>query len=364
VIATGILSRYFARRFVTTVVAVLFAVFVLVVLVDYVESMRRASGVANVSTWTVVRISLYRVPQVTEKILPFCVLVAAMTCYLGLSRRLELVVARAAGMSAWQFVAPAVLAAFFMGVIATAAYNPVAASLKERSKRLESEMSGERPTGLLESGGGYWLRQRSPDGQSIINATTSREQGASLDGLTIFTFDTSGKFRERIAAKSARLEPGHWRLTSARVYENGVLPRDYSSYLLNTNLTIQQVSESFSTPETVAFWQLPMYIDMAEQVGRSAAGYKVQYQMLLAQPFLLAAMVLLACSVSLRFFRFGGVQRMVLNGIAGGFLLYVISKVTEDLSRAELMAPVTAAWLPVLIGGLTGVIALLYQEDG
>ena len=65
-----------------------------------------------------------------------------------------------------------------------------------------------------------------------------------------------------------------------------------------------------------------------------------------------------------RFFRFGGVQKMVLSGVAAGFLLYVLSKVTEDLSKAELMHPVAAAWLPVLVGSLTGFIALLYQEDG
>ncbi len=90
----------------------------------------------------------------------------------------------------------------------------------------------------------------------------------------------------------------------------------------------------------------------------------MQYHKLLAQPFLLAAMVLLAAAVSLRFFRFGGMQKMVLGGMAAGFLLYVLSKVTDDLSKAGLMHPVAAAWLPVLIGGVTGFVALMYQEDG
>jgi lipopolysaccharide export system permease protein len=75
-------------------------------------------------------------------------------------------------------------------------------------------------------------------------------------------------------------------------------------------------------------------------------------------------MVILAAAVSLRFFRFGGVQKMILGGIAAGFLLYVLSKVTEDMTKAELMLPAAAAWLPVLAGALTGFIALLYQEDG
>ena len=144
----------------------------------------------------------------------------------------------------------------------------------------------------------------------------------------------------------------------------GCAPREYETYQVKTNLTAAQVRESFSTPETVPFWDLPAYIEIAERSGLAAAGYKLQYQILIARPFLLSAMVLLACSVSLRFFRFGGITKMVLGGIAAGFLLYVLSKVTEDLSKAELLHPAAAAWLPVLAGGLTGFVVLLYQEDG
>jgi lipopolysaccharide export system permease protein len=85
---------------------------------------------------------------------------------------------------------------------------------------------------------------------------------------------------------------------------------------------------------------------------------------LIARPFLLAAMVLLAASVSLRFFRFGGVQKMVLSGVSAGFLLFVLSKITDDMSKSELISPIVAAWTPVLVGGLTGFVVLLFQEDG
>jgi lipopolysaccharide export system permease protein len=78
----------------------------------------------------------------------------------------------------------------------------------------------------------------------------------------------------------------------------------------------------------------------------------------------MTAMVFLAAAVSLRFFRFGGVQKMVLSGMGAGFLLYVMSKMTDDLSKAELLNPVAAAWLPVLVGSLTGIVTLLYLEDG
>jgi lipopolysaccharide export system permease protein len=134
--------------------------------------------------------------------------------------------------------------------------------------------------------------------------------------------------------------------------------------LLPTKLTREQVAESFATPETVGFWHLPSYIRFAEDSGLPAAGYRLQFQLLIARPFLLAAMVLLAASFSLRAFRFGGVSLRILLGIAAGFLIYVLSKVTEDLSKAELLNPLLAAWLPIVAGGLSGFLILLHEEDG
>ena len=360
----GTLARYFGLRFLTAVLVVFAGIFALVALIDYIELMRRAGDIPNVSAALVAKTSFYRVPQVVERILPFCVLIGAMSCYLNLSRRLELVVARSAGVSAWQFVTPALIVAFALGILATAIYNPISAILQERSKRFESELFGQTANAPNRSSGTSWVSQRTDDGQAIINAVSSRDQGINLNGVSVFTFDTEGRFKQRIEARAAVLEPGVWRLRNARVYAVGVLPANQAEYLLKTSLTPEQVRESFATPETVPFWELPTYIQIAEHAGLVAAGYRLQFQKLLARPFLLAAMVLLAAAVSLRFFRFGGIQKMVLSGVAAGFLLYVLSKVTEDLSKAELMHPVAAAWLPVFVGGVTGFIALLYQEDG
>jgi lipopolysaccharide export system permease protein len=357
------LGRYFGLRFLAAVLLVFFGIFALVALVDYIETMRRATDVPNVSAVLVAKTSFYRVPQITERILPFCVLIGTMVCYLNLSRRLELVVARAAGVSAWQFIAPAVTVAFLIGIIATTAYNPLSAIMQEQSKRFEAMLFGDK-SGELHGGGPFWTSQRSSEGQAIINAKASRDQGVNLTGVTVFVFDNDGQFKQRIDARSATLGPGVWRLEDARVNQPGTLPASHAVFQLKTSLTPEQARESFATPETVPFWELPAYITIADHAGLVAAGYRYQFQKLIAQPFLLAAMVFLAASVSLRFFRFGGVQKMILSGVAAGFLLYVLSKVTEDMTKAELMLPVAAAWLPVLAGGLTGFIALLYQEDG
>jgi lipopolysaccharide export system permease protein len=361
---TNTLGRYFAGRFVVSALGVFASIFLLLVLVDYIEMVRKTSGLVSASAIVVAETSLFRVPQLLEKMMPFCILIGAMTCYLALSRRLELVVARAAGVSAWQFIAPALASAILLGILATTAYNPMSANLRELSKQMEAQLFGSAPGGGIQDASGFWINQINSDGQVIINAARSEQQGVRLTGLTLFRFDNDFQFKERIEAREATLEDGYWLFKSVRRYSLDSPPVEQETFRLVTSLTPAQVRNSFSTPETVSFWQLPSYIRSSESSGFATAGYRLQYHKLIAQPFLLAAMVMLAASVSLRFFRFGGVQKMVLSGVGAGFLLYVLSKVTEDLSKAELMHPIAAAWLPVFVGGLTGFLALLYQEDG
>jgi len=360
----GTLSRYFGMQFFSAVLAVFGGTLVLTTMIDFLEMMRRSGDVHDVSAFLIAKITLYRVPFITERVLPFAVLVGAMFCYLNLSRRLELVVARSAGISAWQFTAPALAIALLIGAAATAVYNPISAILREQSTRLEADLFGQDGSFRNASSSGFWLRQRNEEGQSVINAKSSRQQGIQLGGVTLFRFDPAGRFLDRIEARTATLEPGYWRLEGARFHSSGIAPAEREMFRIKTALTPAQVRESFATPETVPFWSLSSYITAAENAGLSAAGYRLQYYQLLAQPFYLVAMVLLAAAVSLRFFRMGGVQKIAIGGVAAGFLLYVLAKLTGDLSKAGMLTPIAAAGLPPAVGGVTGVLALLYQEDG
>jgi lipopolysaccharide export system permease protein len=359
----GTLFRYFGLRFLKAVLAVFVGAMTLVAMIDFLEMLRRTGDMKDVSALLVAEITGFRLLFVTERIIPFAILVGAMSCYLNLSRRLELVIARSAGISAWQFIAPALIIALLIGTAATTIYNPMSAILRERSVRLEEALFNAGGS-VQGSGASFWVRQRGDEGQAIISAQVSRRQGIELGGVSVFRYDEADHFRDRIEAKSAVLESGYWRLDAARIHASSVPPAELDTYRLKTTLTPEQVRESFATPETVPFWQLSSYIQLAESAGLAAAAYRLQYYQLLMQPFYLASMVLLAAAVSLRFFRFGGVQKMVLGGIVGGFFLFVLAKITGDLSKAGLMPPLAAAASPALFGGITGLVTLLYQEDG
>lgn len=357
------IASYLSRRFVLNLAGVFGTCVALIFMVDTVENLRRA-GNHDIGIGTVLLLSLYRLPSLTELVLPFSVLFAAMMTFLMLTKSLELVVARSVGMSVWQFSAPAIVIALVVGIFATTLYNPLAATFKARHEALFEKSFGDYSNPFGWAGRSIWLRQDGIDGQSVIHANSVSSNGLRLRGVTAIVFGDNGEFRERIEARSAVLEDGRWRLNNGWLIQPGLPPQFQSSYLLSTYMSKTQVAERLASAETISFWDLPTQITIAQKAGLPAIQYQLQYQTLLARPLLLCAMVLIAATVSLRVFRFGNIGPMILSGVVAGFVLYVVSKLVGDLGAAGAVTPVAAAWTPPLLAMLLGSTVLLFQEDG
>nr|WP_321456815.1 LPS export ABC transporter permease LptG [uncultured Cohaesibacter sp.] len=360
----NIIFRYFAKRFLLTILTIFLGCFLLILLVDYVELIRRGSNKENADAFTLFLMSLYRVPELAERILPFATLFGSIAAFLSLSRRLELVIVRASGMSAWQFVSPALFVALALGVVTTTLYNPAVAILKEKSLEIDASVFGANFSSSGQQTSQGWVQQKGEDGDSILKAKTSFDQGRQLGGVTVFSYDSDGKFLERVDARSAELENGYWHLSDVLVSSASAAPRHYDTYFVSTHLTPAEASETIAEPDSVPFWELPNIIDQASRAGLPAYKYRLRFQTLLARPLLLAAMVLIAATVSLKIFRFGNVGKMILGGVIAGFVLYVVTELAKDLGNTGLVNPILSAWLPAIVASLMGFAILLYQEDG
>ncbi|WP_316861277.1 LPS export ABC transporter permease LptG [uncultured Cohaesibacter sp.] len=360
----NIIFRYFARRFFWTILTIFLGTFLLILLVDFVELFRRGSDKENADLLSLFLMSLFRVPELNERILPFAALFGSIIAFLNLSRRLELVIVRASGMSAWQFVSPALFVALALGILASTVYNPAASLLKEKSLELDAKIFGSDFTSSGQQTSQGWVQQKGKDGDSILKAKTSFDNGRQLGGVTVFSYDANGKFVERIDARSAKLEEGYWHLNDVLVSSAKSPPRHYNTYLVSTHLTPEEANETMANPDSVPFWDLPGIIEQAKRAGLPANKYRLRFQTLLARPMLLAAMVLIAATVSLKIFRFGNVGKMILSGIIAGFVLYVVTEFAKDLGNTGLVNPILSAWLPAIVASLIGFSILLYQEDG
>src|SRR5215212_4467332 len=209
------LGRYLSTQFLRTILMVFGTVFALVYTLDFVELMRRAGDAEGATASKMALLALFRTPSVAEQVMPFAVLFGSMASLLQLSRKLELVVARGAGISAWQFLQPGLFVATLVGIASFTLYNPLSAQLKQRASQLESSIFSRGTKGG--SGKDLWIRQKSLDGQAIIRAEGAVENTTKISRVAVFTFDHAGAFTERVEAREAVLRDGYWEMRDARV---------------------------------------------------------------------------------------------------------------------------------------------------
>ena len=358
------MRRYVAKRFLFAILGAFSVCAVLIFMIDMVELLRMSRRATDLPVSSLLWMGLLRLPAFSEILLSFAVMVGSIGALLSLSRRSELTVMRAGGMSVWQFLRPGVTVALLLGIFAVTVYNPLAASARSESERLVAEVFGKEAGLMVASGSGSWLRQDGADGQSVMAARASSNQGLLLTGVTVIQFDTKGQFVERVDADKATLGDSVWELQRALVSRPGREAERFETYTVSTYLTRERVGDALGSEIAVSVWQLPDLIELAEKTGLSAGRYKMQYALLLSRPMLLIAMVILAATVSLRSFRSGGIQTMVLVGMVGGIGFFLLTEVSRQIGMAGLISPAMAVWAPIGLALVISLTVLLHQEDG
>jgi lipopolysaccharide export system permease protein len=360
------LSAYIARQFFGWFCGVFGAIAVITFLADYVELIRRGGEKPQATLGRLFMMALLQSPQTAQEALPFAVLFGTMLAFWRLTRNNELVVARAAGVSVWQFLTPAVLVALLVGIFTVTVFNPIASMTEASFERLESSIFNQGADELSLSSAGLWLRQSDESGnQIIIHAGGLASPDLVLDDVTLFFFNRLSQFTERIDARTVRLEAGDWLIENGTRWQPGKAPPEsFASWRLPTQLTLHKIEESFASPDTISFWELPGFIALLKESGFPAQRHRLHYDALLARPFLLCAMVLVAATFSLRMQRRGGVTLMVVGGVAAGFFLYVLSDVIFALGISAKVPVVLAAWTPAGVSLIFGATMLLHLEDG
>ncbi len=357
------LGRYFFLRYAAITTWYFIGIYALVLLIDFTEFSSRTAGLPGFTVQLAFAVSALRVPMIMQQTVPFVALLSAIATLVSLNRKYELVIARSAGISAWQFLVPLCAGALLFGVLTVGLLNPLAAYAFSRSESLESQFRSGK-SNVVSAFTAPWLRQKTSEGDTIIGARAILDNGVELADVVFFSLNPDGDIVERRDASRAFLRDGYWELHDVKRLREGKQLPPLETEQIPTNLRPEFVQERLSRPDTIPFYELPQKIEVARSFGLKANSFATQLHTLLALPFLLVAMTLIAATVSMRFARMGQSATMILGGVLAGFLLYVVSVLVKAFGNAGFVPPFIVVWIPVMVAMFFGVTFLLYKEDG
>lgn len=364
-----ILHVYFARRFFSGFLMLLFVLFSLIALVDLIDLLRDF-GDLGVNFAQIVQLVFLKSPTMLNQILPLVVLLATIVLFLNLARTSELVVTRAAGRSALRALVAPVAATLAIGIVAVTVLGPLVAASSNRFTQLSESYEAGGAAVLSVSADGLWLRQGSPTGQTVIRASRSNADGSILYDVTFLEYAQDGQPVRRIEASEAQLRDGNWVLKNAKSWllasniNAEASAERFDLLRLPSSLTLDRIRDSLGTASGVSIWDMRMFIGQLEEAGFSARRHHVWLQAELARPLFLIAMVLVGAGLTMRHTRLGGTGPAVLTAVMLGFALYFIRSFAIILGENGQLNVLLATWAVPVAANMLALGLILHMEDG
>ncbi len=365
------LDLYYARRFFQWFCVISGVLMTLVTLIDLNEQIRKFEGV-DLNFAELLNLTFLNTPAALNEFLPLIMILTTIVLFVGLARSSELVVTRAAGRSGIRALLPPLVVSLVIGLVALSTLNPIAAATANRYKELADEYRNGSNATLSLSGEGLWLRQGTPDGQSVIHAQGYLGLGdeIALRDVSILEYTGSSGPKTRILADSAVLVEDTWVLTNAKVWPLtvGFVPesasKTHENLRIATTLTSERIRDTIGATEGISIYDLPQTIRDLANAGFSTKRYEVLLQIELARPVFLMSMVLVGAAFTMRHARFGGTGIAVLAAVLLGFGLYFIRNFAQILGENGQIPIALSAWAPPVASIMLTLGLLLHAEDG
>lgn len=348
----AILNRYLFNAIAGTTALVVLVLLALGSLIEFVGQLDQI-GEGNYDMLSALQFVALKIPRLVTNLLPASVLVGALLGLGALASSSELIVMRAAGVSAVQLAkavgATGILIAVFGGVVSE--FLAPQMDLYARQMRAVA-MSGDADM----AGASAWLR----DGNLIFNVRPPVD-GVDQGGVYLFRMGKSGTLAGIGRGDSAQSDDETWMLNNFRESKfspDGVkigweIEREKISQLSDL-LALTAVRDS-----SLAGRELWAYIKYLQANGLDSQRYEIVFWSRVAAIVGVAIMCVLALPFVWGSLRTSGAGARMIIGVLIGLGYFLLNKTLADSAAVFDLHPFVVAWVPTVMLGVIAAIGLL-----
>jgi lipopolysaccharide export system permease protein len=353
------LARYTARLFLVRTVAFLAGLVLILQTLDLLGESGRilaAPGNSEADLWRYVAL---RVPQLVALFLPFSVLLATLLTFMTLNQNSEVVIFKAAGLSAHQILAPFLVAGLLVAAIAFVFNETVLTRAQEVFDRWKAAEYRAVPPDRARRD--IWVRS----GEDLVRAAAATGSGDATILRDVTLYDRADdRLVAIVTAARARPIDGGWRFEEARRFT--VADGGSAAYSM-LDLPLAALPEQFTVTAIngryTPFWELLPAIRAQEAAGKPVATLRAQLHHKVAGPMSAALMPLLGAVAAFGLARSGKLFVRAVIGLALGFAYFVAENFAMAMADFGSLPPLAAAWAPFLLFLLIGEAILFRTEE-
>lgn len=358
------LSWYVGKFFFVRFIAFLVGLILILQTLDLLSEQYKilaVPGNGDAEIWAYLR---WRMPQLISKFIPFSVLLSALLTLLTLNQNSEVIIMKAAGLSAHQILRPLFATAILISIghfFFNELYLMPANAQLDSWKKAEY---GAKPKSLADTTREVWITDG--PGPDIIHAEhiERRDNRLIMQGLTLY--ERRGRMAPDIIthAQSAILDRGLWQLNRVeRTDVNQLVTTREPNAAWRTTIPPERFMAVAVAPDKTAFWELRTALRELKASGRQVASLQAGLYHKIASPLSSLLMPLLGAIAAFGVARSGKLFMRAVIGLAIGFAYFVADNALLAFGQFGTMPPILAAWAPFMLFFLLGEAILIRSEE-
>ena len=358
----NILSRYVLKHLLPVFALALLAFVGLYLIIDFFEKVDDLLE-KQVPVIHVIRYFLYKLPLVAMQGIPMCLLLATLIALGILKRNRELIALRAAGIHAFRYAGPIVMAALVVAAVHFGVGETFARSLNQKSQVIWQDYVQNRRQALSWSHENVWFR-----GRNIIYQIRVHDRKLqTLEKVSLFFLDDEFRLTERLDARRLRWEHEGW------VAEDGLILRFsgqdiHQEWFDRRTLILEETLDDFlslaTLPEELDWLDLYRYTQKIRKEGYNAIPYEVELNLRTAAPVTTLILTLLGITLALRQGLHGGIAAGVGLSLVVASIYMALTHLGSSLALAGILPPVVGVWAGNLIFAAVASYLWLRETGG
>lgn len=308
------------------------------------------------------RLILFKIPYLFCEVSSLCCFIATILFLRNITKQNELIILLSNGIPVWRIFIIPICVTFIFGIIILSAISPIGTYGLKEYEKLEAKVTNAPHLNFVVSQSGIFFFEKFAGDNRIIQAKSINAKEKILSDVTVLMIDTQNNLTKRIDSPKAHLHTGSFILENPIITSKDFVQND-TKLNLPTNLSIDNLIQTFTPPEMIPIWSLKENIEKFAKSGLAITKYQIHYYKQLFKPISMVAMAFIACWFISLNVRDNSGPRTVTIGLILGICVYFFLEMTLRVLAYSGIHPILAALLPILfIILLSNFVILHFQE--
>ena len=357
------INLYLFRSFFFSFLITFIIFAILIFIGDFIEQFRKATN-KEVPLQIIMQLSSYNFLSLTMFTLPVVSFFSSLFAFLYLIRNSELIIVASSGVAIRTILVSPIILYLLIGAFFITTLNPLMSVFEDRYSELEYEYINRVDKFASITKNGIWLKQFNANNglSSVLFAKDIKDEGETLSDFMILEYDDNGSFQGRLDGNSAKLISEYWEMKDVQISPKFSDSYFKENFKYHTNIKIEDISDSLSSPLSISFWRLGKFIDFLEDLGYSAVDFKMHYYNLIFLPLFMASLLVLSASISNTLKQSDKFFATFIISFILIFFIYFISNLFDALGSSSQINPVIAKGCMPFIVLLLSILIFKYPR--